>query len=81
MSWVTAGDTARERAFQEWQRLQNAAATAERVKEDRIERSAKALSSQPQEELEQLALGWSSYTDCIKPAAARAIQLQQEKEG
>jgi hypothetical protein len=79
MGWVSAGDAARQREFEEWKRTQDAVANAERVKEDRIERWAKALSSQPQEELEQLALGWSSYTDCIKPAAARAIQIQREK--
>jgi hypothetical protein len=79
MSWVSAGDAIRMQEFEQWKRQQDAAANAERMKEDRIERWAKALSSQPQEELEQLALGWSSYTDCIKPAAARAIELQNER--
>jgi len=79
MSWVSAGDAIRMQEFEQWKRQQDAAANAERQREDRLERWAAALSVLPTEELTQLAQGWSSFTELVKPSAQRAIDLQQEK--
>jgi hypothetical protein len=79
MSWMTAGDAIRQREFEEWKRQQDSSAAAERQREDRLQRWARALSVLPTDELTQLAQGWSSFTDLVKPSAQRAIDLQQEK--
>jgi hypothetical protein len=81
MSWMTAGDAIRQREFEEWKRMRDGAAAAERMKADRIERWATALSSLPTDELTQLAQGWSSFTELVKPSAQRAIDIQQAKKG
>jgi hypothetical protein len=60
-------------------RLGEAVAAAERVKADRIERWGAALSVLDEYELDQLAQGWSSYSECVKPAAQRALDIQKEK--
>jgi hypothetical protein len=76
---VTPGDSLRELEARERAQMQAAMSAAERTRLDRIERWATAMAVLPQEELEQLALGWSSYTECVKPAAARAIEIQRER--
>jgi hypothetical protein len=40
----------------------------------------KALSVLPTDELTQLAQGWSSFTELVKPSAQRAIDIQQEEK-
>jgi hypothetical protein len=80
MSWVTAGDAIREREFQEWKRMREGAVAAEQQRLDRIARWGKALSVLPTDELTQLAQGWSSFTELVKPSAQRAIDIQQEEK-
>jgi hypothetical protein len=76
---ITPGDALRERGVREWEQMQKAAAAAERVKADRVERWGRALSVLPADELEQLAQGWSSFTEAVKPSAERALDIQKEK--
>jgi hypothetical protein len=76
----TPGDSLRELEIREWVRMQEAAAAAERMKVDRVERWAAALSVLPTDELTQLAQGWSSFTELVKPSAQRAIDIQQEEK-
>jgi hypothetical protein len=73
------GDSLREADRAAMKRLREAEAAAERVKVDRIERWAAALSVLPEYELDQLAQGWSSFTEAVKPACQRAIDIQREK--
>jgi hypothetical protein len=73
------GDSLREADRAAMKRLREAEAAAERVKADRIERWGAALSVLPEYELDQLAQGWSSFTEAVKPACQRAIEIQREK--
>jgi hypothetical protein len=56
---------------------QEQAAAVARAKQDRIQRWGEALSVLPLEELQQLAQGWSSFTEAVKPAAQRAVDIKQ----
>ena len=75
----TPGDSLRELEIRERAQMQEAVAAAERVKADRVERWGRALSVLPEYELDQLAQGWSSFTEAVKPACQRAIEIQREK--
>jgi hypothetical protein len=77
---ITPGDAARVRELREAEQMQKTVATAEQVKADRIERWGAALSVLPADELTQLAQGWSSFTEAVKPSAERALQLQRTKK-
>jgi hypothetical protein len=79
MTFYTPGDVARGHEAQEVKRAQEAMATAEQRRRDRIERWGRALSVLPADELTQLAQGWSSFTEAVKPSAERALQIQREK--
>jgi hypothetical protein len=75
------GDSLREADRAAMKRMREAEAAAERVKVDRIERWAVALSVLPEYELDQCAQGWSSFTEAVKPACQRAIEIQRERRG
>jgi hypothetical protein len=76
----TPGDAIRQREFEEWKRMRDGAAAAEQQRLERIARWGKALSVLPTDELTQLAQGWSSFTELVKPSAQRAIDIQQEEK-
>jgi hypothetical protein len=78
MTYLT-GDSLREADLARVKRLREAAAAAERTKQDRIERWGKALSVLPEDELLGIAQRWSSLTEAIVPAAQRALDIQQER--